>query len=316
MVAFRPPDHLNRQPVNNSLLSRAILKAVSLQSLRSSRSPESLHMVILLVKIVSAIVYPAGMSFFLLLIGMGLWRWGRGDRWQLWGKRVAVAGLTVFYLFSNGLVAEQLALSLERRVMPPDPMPKADGVIVLGGGISPRAFPRQTAEVHDAGDRLLYGAHLIREGHADWMVCAAGGGELSYIEQSEAEAMREMLDWMGVSDDQILLDTKSRNTRENAAESLPLAVERGATSVYLVTSASHMPRSLGIYQKQAEQLGIEGLEIIPAPCDFTVIDPEKYPPLFYRAAMSLLPTASALETSTRILHEYYGMVYYWLRGWI
>ena len=273
-------------------------------------------MVILLVKIVSAMVYPVGMAFFLLAAGMGLWRWGRSDRWQARGKWTAVGGLVVLYVFSNGLVAEQLARSLERRVMPPDPLPHADGVIVLGGGISPRAFPRQTAEVHDAGDRLLYGAHLIRGGLADWMVCAGGGGELSYIEQTEAEAMQEMLGWMGVADDQITLDTKSRNTRENAAESLPLAIERGATRVFLVTSASHMPRSLGIYQKQAAQLGIEGLEIIPAPCDYTFIDPEKYPPLFYRVAMNLLPTAGSLRISTQILHEYYGMVYYWLRGWV
>ena len=86
--------------------------------------------------------------------------------------------------------------------------------------------------------------------------------------------------------------------------------------MFLVTSASHMPRSLGIYKKQAEQLGIEGLEIIPAPCDYTFIDPEKYPPLFYRVAMNLLPNAGSLRISTQILHEYYGMVYYWLRGWI
>ena len=273
-------------------------------------------MVILLVKIASAVVYPAGMAFFLLAVGMGLWRWGRSERWQLWGRRAAVAGLIVFYVFSNGLVAEQLGRSLERRAMLPDPMPHADGVIVLGGGISPRAFPRQTAEVNDAGDRLLYGAHLLREGLADWMVCAGGGGELSYIKQTEAEAMQEMLAWMGVNDEQITLDTKSRNTRENAAESLPLAVERGAKSVFLVTSASHMPRSLGIYKKQAEQLGIEDLEIIPAPCDYMYIDPEQYPPLYYRVATSLLPNVGAMRNSTRIIHEYYGMVYYWLRGWI
>lgn len=273
-------------------------------------------MVILLVKILSAIVYPAGMAFFLIATGMGLWRWGRSDRWQRCGRWTAVVGLAVLYLFSNGLVAEQLARSLERQVMAPDPMPHADGVIVLGGGISPRAFPRQTAEVHDAGDRLLYGAHLIREGFADWIVCAGGGGELSYVVQTEAEAMQEMLAWMGIDDEQITLDTKSRNTRENAAESLPLAVERGAKRVFLVTSASHMPRSLGIYRKQAEQLGITELEIIPAPCDYIEIDPEQYPPLFYRVAMSLLPNAGALRNSTQILHEYYGMVYYWLRGWI
>lgn len=273
-------------------------------------------MVILLVKIVSALVYPAGLSFLLLVAGLGVARWARGERSRAWGRRAAVAGLVIFYLFSNGLVAEQLARSLERRCPSPDPMPKADGVIVLGGGIAPRAFPRQTAEVSEAGDRLLYAAHLLREGLADWMVCAAGGGELSSIEQSEAEAMQEMLAWMEIDPANITLDTESRNTRENASEGLPLAVERGARSIYLVTSASHMPRSLAVFKKQAEQLGIDDLTIIPAPCDFAITEPEKYPPWYYRLARSILPRADALELSTRIVHEYYGMVYYWLRGWI
>jgi uncharacterized SAM-binding protein YcdF (DUF218 family) len=273
-------------------------------------------MVFLLVKIISVFVYPAGLSFFLLAIGMGLWRLGRSPIMQACGRRAAFAGLVVLYLFSNGLVAEQLARSLERRHLPPDPLPHADGVIVLGGGIHPRAFPRPTAEVGDAGDRVFYGAHLLREGFADWIVCAAGGTEISLTEQPQAEAMQELLGWMNVDESRIILDTKSRNTRENAAESLPLAVERGAKIVFLVTSASHMPRSIRIFRKQAEQLGIGDLEIIPAPCDYTFIDPERYPAWYYRFALWMLPTSGSLEISTRSLHEYYGMAYYWLRGWI
>lgn len=273
-------------------------------------------MVILLVKIASAVVYPAGLAFFMLAVGMGLWRWSRTELARKWGTRLAFAGLAVLYLFGNGFVAEQLARSLERQELPPDPIPHADGVIVLGGGISSRCFPRQTAEVSDAGDRLLYGAHLLREGFADWMVCAAGAADLGYAKQTEAEAMQEMLEWMNVEQARISLDKKSRNTRENATESLPLAVERGAKSVLLVTSASHMPRSVRIFRKHAAELGLEDLRIIPAPCDYEYVDAEKYPPWYYRVAKWVLPSAAALETSTRAIHEYYGMAYYWLRGWI
>jgi uncharacterized SAM-binding protein YcdF (DUF218 family) len=277
---------------------------------------EEAEMSLLLVKIISVLIYPAGLSFFMLAIGMGLWRWGRSQSLQTWGRRTAVGGLVVLYLFSNGLVAETLTRSLERQYLPTDPIPRADGVIVLGGGIYPRAFPRPTVEVGEAGDRILYAANLLRKGAAEWILCAAGSADLSYTTQPHGEAMQEILGWMGIKESQVILDTTSRTTRENAVHSLPLAVERGARRVLLVTSASHMPRSIRIFQKQASQLGIKDLEIIPAPCDYAYIDPEKYPPLYYRAAMGLLPTSASMETSARMLHEYFGMVYYWLRGWI
>jgi uncharacterized SAM-binding protein YcdF (DUF218 family) len=273
-------------------------------------------MIFFLVKIASVLVYPTGFAFFLLVLGFGLWNWGRSHALQVWGKRSAIAGIVVLYIFSNGFVAEQLARSLERQQMPPDPMSHADGVIVLGGGITPRAFPRRTAEVGEAGDRLLYAAHLLRTGLADWMVYSAAGRDLSYSLDTEAQATQQILEGLAVDKDRIIVDEGSRNTKENAARSLPIAIEKQAKSVFLVTSASHMPRSIAIFRKEATALGAESLQVIPAPCDFAFIDPEKYPPWYYQLAIWLLPTSGALDTSTRMIHEYYGMVYYWLRGWI
>jgi uncharacterized SAM-binding protein YcdF (DUF218 family) len=273
-------------------------------------------MLFVLSKIVAAIVYPIGLFFLLVALGLSLVRWGRGERSRAWGWRLFAAGLMILFLASNPFVSEQLIRSLERQVMPPGPVPRADGVIVLGGGITSQAWPRPTPEVNEAGDRLLYGAHLIREGLADWMVLAGGSGEIAFAEQTEAEAMREMLAWMGVEPEQIILDVTSRTTYENAREALPLARDRGARSVHLVTSASHMPRSLAVFRRQARRLGMEDLEIIPAPCDFLVIDPEKWPPWYYQLASSILPTAEALDRSTRMIHEYYGLVAYRLRGWL
>lgn len=270
----------------------------------------------LLSKIIAALVYPVGVAFLLLLVGLCLARFARGGRPRAWGWRLAGAGLAVLYVFSNGFVAGALTRSLERWVLAPEPLPRADGAVVLGGGIQSRAWPRPTPEVSEAGDRLLYGAHLVREGSAGWLICAAGQGELAATEQTEAEAMEEMLAWMGVRPDQILLDRTSRTTYENAREALRLVRERGGRTVLLVTSASHMPRSLAVFRKQGRELGLADLEMIPAPCDFVVIDPEKRPPWSFRVAMAVLPSASALALSTRMIHEYYGLVAYWMRGWI
>lgn len=123
---------------------------------------------------------------------------GRGDGAQnsKLGKTGSSGRARGFVHFSSGFVAEQLARSLERQHLPLDPMPRTDGVIILGGGVIPRAFPRQTAEVGEAGDRLLYGAHLLRKGVAKWMVYSAGGAALGYSVDTEAEATEELLEGM------------------------------------------------------------------------------------------------------------------------
>ena len=273
-------------------------------------------MLFVLSKIATWLVYPLGLCFLLAAVGLALTGWGRAPRSRTWGWRLLAAGLVILYLASNTLLTGLLIRSLERQVLPPDPLPRADGVIVLGGGITSRVWPRSGPEVNEAGDRLLHGANIVREGLADWMVCSGGSGEIALAVQTEAEAMQEMLAWLGVKPEQIILDLRSRTTYENAVESLPLVRDRGAKSVLLVTSAAHMPRSLAVFRGQARRLGMEDLEIIPAPCDFLEIDPEKRPPWYFRLAQGLVPSAESLDRSTRMMHEYYGLVAYRLRGWL
>lgn len=273
-------------------------------------------MLFVLSKIATSILYPIGIFFLLAVAGLWLVGWGPGERSRTWGWRLLATGLVILYLASNNVVSEGLVRSLERQVMPPDPVPRADGAIMLGGGIQPRAWPRTTSEVGEAGDRILHGARLVHEGLADWLVCSGSSGENAFTEQTEAEAMQEMLVWLGVEPGQIILDIKSRTTYENAVESLPLARDRGARSVLLVTSAAHMPRSLAVFRSQARRLGMEDLEIIPAPCDYFEIEPEKWPPWYFRLARCVVPTAEALYRSTLMIHEYYGLVAYRLRGWL
>ena len=70
---------------------------------------------------------------------------------------------------------------------------------------------------------------------------------------------------MGVPAEAIWLQTESRNTYEDAVYSARLLKDKGVRRILLVTSAWHMPRSLGLFQAQ-------GLEVVPLPVDFTVTD--------------------------------------------
>jgi uncharacterized SAM-binding protein YcdF (DUF218 family) len=88
--------------------------------------------------------------------------------------------------------------------------------------------------------------------------------------------------------------------------------ENEVETALLVTSALHMPRSLAIFEKQ-------GFEVIPAPTDYEAVwadlDEDEIPsPIYW--LQNMMPSATALELTTRTLKEYLGILIYGLRGWL
>ncbi len=175
------------------------------------------------------------------------------------------------------------------------------------------APPRATAEVGEAGDRMIYAASLYQQGVAPRLILSGGGvmvdGTAIY---PEANAMAELLAILGVPADALILESRSRNTYENAVEVkrelAALRVER----IGLVTSALHMPRSVAIFARQ-------GISVTPLPTDYqvTYADWDFYtqPNLAVQLA-NLAPTAGNLDKVSDALKEYIGIAVYWLRGWL
>jgi len=92
-------------------------------------------------------------------------------RSQLFARLCFWLGLAVLLICGNLWVVEALTRNLEWKQLPPDPVPEAHAIVVLSGGILRHVPPRPTIEVGDAGDRLLYGAHLFRQGRAPHIIC-------------------------------------------------------------------------------------------------------------------------------------------------
>jgi uncharacterized SAM-binding protein YcdF (DUF218 family) len=89
----------------------------------------------------------------------------------------------------------------------------------------------------------------------------------------------------------------------------PLFSERRIGRVLLVTSAMHMPRSVATFRRLCPAVAV-----IPAPTDFRAPDmPEDE---WYREAADQLPSAGNLAEFADATHEYLGMAYYRLRGWM
>ena len=252
-------------------------------------------------KLLAPLIYPLGAAFLLWVVGGVLHYRGHARN----GQRSLLAGIAIVLFFSNPFVGDALLGSLENDFAPApvDSYPVVDAIVVLGGMTSPPRPPQLQVEVGDAFDRLLHGMRLLRAGRAPTLLLT--GGVISYLTGSdvtEAERLAQLAGEYGVASGQLLLEDRSRNTYENGLFTARLLRERGWHRVLLVTSASHMRRSMGVF------LGQE-LDAIAAPTDFKVVEVPFSP-------MRLFPDAEALRASNRAFKEYVGLFVYWLRGYV
>jgi uncharacterized SAM-binding protein YcdF (DUF218 family) len=165
--------------------------------------------------------------------------------------------------------------------------------------------------MNDSGDRLLYAAKLYQEGVAPILILTGGRIQWYGGESSEAESMATILELMGVPRQAMILESKSLNTYENAIYTKEILKQRNIKNILLVTSATHMPRSLAIFQKQ-------GIKAIPAPADILISDRNLIESQFSAESriLSFIPNSEHLDLTTQAIKEYIGIFIYRLRGWL
>jgi uncharacterized SAM-binding protein YcdF (DUF218 family) len=260
----------------------------------------------LLSKLLPLLLYPLGLCLLLQVAALT----GRRRRWSLWMGGSATA---LLWICSMPLTARQLIWGLEQRSagLTPDPVPQADAVLVLGGGLAPGLPPRSGVEVNEAGDRLLTGLRLMRTGRAPVLLLSGGAVTFRRGDPAPAEAVsaRQLAIELGMDPSRILLSPAARTTSEEARALAGIGRARGWRSVLLVTSALHMPRALASFQRGT------GLRIIPVACDYLL--PARAwmgTPTPGSVIGSVLPDTGALDASTLVIKEHLGMLVYRLRG--
>jgi uncharacterized SAM-binding protein YcdF (DUF218 family) len=248
------------------------------------------------------LLYPTSLAVLLLLASALLRKKERVRRLCFW------LAIGIIVVCGNGWVIAAMARHLEWQNLPPNPVPHADCILILSGGLRSRIPPRPTIEVGEAGDRVLYGAYLFRQGKAPRILCTGGVATGGIAARPGAQEMAEFLEMLGVPKSVILTETKSANTRQHALNLQTVFQGQGFKRILLVTSAMHMPRSLGVFRR-----GCPGIEFIPAPTDFRVT--ERIPAPWYHELNALVPTPANLLLFSELMHEYLGMAYYRVRGW-
>ncbi len=256
-------------------------------------------MTLFLEKFLPLLVYPLGLAILLLLLALILRQRSTGETLAI------VLAIMVLWLCSTRYVALSLVKTLEWRYLPTQELPTADVIVVLGGGTESPQYPRPMVEVNAAGDRVIYAAELYKQGKASFILVSGGNiPSLDARTSTPAEDMASLLTMLGIPSEVIWLQPNSANTAEDALFSGQMLWDHGITRVILVTSAIHMPRSVELFSAQ-------GIEVIPAPVDYTVTQ-EVWNDLWggdwQEMIISAMPNASSLAQTTNAMKEYIGML--------
>lgn len=159
-------------------------------------------------------------------------------------------------------VGEWILYPLESR-FPANPVlpQRVDGIIVLGGAEDPaRSEAWQQVEVNDSAERFLASIELSRRYPAAKLVFTSGSGNPLDQKHRSSDVARKLYSQQGLDITRILFEEQSRNTAENVARSKALANPAPEEVWLLVTSAFHVPRSVGIFCKA-------GWKVIAYPVD-------------------------------------------------
>lgn len=230
-------------------------------------------------------ILPPGIFFLMLLFLAYCCRRRRQKR-----LAVIISSVTLlFYLASTSYIAGGLIGSLEDAYEPPDSPPKADVIIVLGGGAT-----SDTKDVTGTGtlcsipaSRLLTAVRLQKKLDIPIIV---SGGQIYEDSGREADIARRVLKELGVSEDMIILENKSLNTTQNAQYTANILKSRNFTHPLVVTSAFHMKRAVANFEKL-------GIDVIPYPCDY-MVNKER---VFH--LNRLAPSSQALEFTAIYMQE-------------
>lgn len=254
----------------------------------------------LLSKILGMLAQASSLATIALVVGVWLLARNRAPRLS---RLLAWGGLVL--LIAGGLspLGNLAILPLEQRfasVAAPEPGARVDGIILLGGFEDARASAgRGGLGLNEAAERITEGLRLALR-HPEAKVVFTGGAGGIFAAPEASGPVGAFLVEAGVDPARLVLENRSRNTYENAMLTRELVAPEPGQRWYLVTSAYHMPRAVGLFRKA-------GFAVIAYPVEYRTQGPEDLTRFFERIPQGLMRLDVAAN-------EWLGLVAYRLLG--
>jgi uncharacterized SAM-binding protein YcdF (DUF218 family) len=243
------------------------------------------------------LIKPDSLFLFALTLTGILW-WRGYDRLA---RRLLVFLILMAWIVYIVPVGGWLKTPLDTRFETNPGLPeRIDGVIVLGGSVITRASSYwQQLETNDYADRIIHFITLAQRYPTAKLVFTGGNASISGSGSTEAEHVRDLFKTRGIKNERIIIEDQSRNTAENAVYSKRLARPQPGENWILITSSTHMPRSVGLFCKQ-------NWPVIPYPVDHGSVPDGEFNP-----SPNLVHN---VETLNQAVYEWIGLTAYYFSG--
>ncbi|MEE2953961.1 MAG: YdcF family protein [Bacteroidota bacterium] len=206
--------------------------------------------------------------------------------------------MCIFYFFSNGLVFDECARLWQPHQIKIENITKTYDIGVILCGVSDYDSEIKTHNFQEDADRIIYTEKLYRMNIIKKILISGGNADLFNNGYKEAESLEKHLIENGIPQNDIIVESESRNTRENIKKTKNILNERFPGNKFLlITSAVHMKRAL-LCCKQAQ------LKIDYFATDYVKSNRN------YKLAYIILPRSHTLYSWNSLIHEWIGYVVY------
>lgn len=249
-------------------------------------------------KVLGFITLPSNAIVLLCAAGVCLRFWRRRRA----GLRLITVGVVLLLVAGFSPLGNILLLPLSDRFPAwQDDGHAPTGIIVLGGAIeSGVSAARGMLEMDASAERVIAMLELARRFPDARVVYTSGSGNLIESPVPEAPFAGKLLETFGIARDRIVLESRSRTTDENAAFLRNMISPKPGERWLLVTSAFHMPRSIGVFRKA-------GFDVEAYPVDWRTRG-------WIDALQPFGRLSGGLSRCDVAVHEWLGLVAYWLTG--
>ena len=223
-------------------------------------------------------------------------------RWRRLGRRLMATAAVLLAVCAFSPLGYALLYPLEQRFPPWDAARGTpDGIVILGASIeADLSAAHGVPVVRGVPDRIIRAAMLAHAYPNARIIFSGGSANLISNDAREADFAAAIFEGLGIAKSRLIMERRSRNTLENAEFSRDLANPKPGERWLVVTSAFHMPRSVGLFRKA-------GFPVEPFPVDWRVGDRGDL------GSFALLGAEGLSRTDTGA-REWMGLVAYRLTG--
>lgn len=255
-------------------------------------------MFFILSKLLAFITYP--LVWMLVALSYGFYTKNRKRK-----KRSFILAGSLFLFFSNAVILDLFMLMWEVPGKKAETVQHYDVAIVLGG-MTEWDSHLERLSFRRGSDRLWQTVDLYLDSKVDKILISGAHGSIYEDGLKESLQLRNYLVKLGIPQQDILIETESRNTHENATfskkileEQLPLA-----KNILLVTSGSHMRRARACFREAGMEVDTYSTDMYTGSGPYVTFE------------RLLLPNIEVISGWNQLIHEVTGYCIYLILGYI